>query len=106
MSTNIEGVAGAGRATAGLRNALAALGHELAARMRRLWEAYWDRQARRATALMLEALDDRTLKDIGLSRDDIRPTVFGERADRVLSYDPLWWRRAGRGRALRTYRRH
>ena len=31
------------------------------ARLRRLWRGYWDRQARRATAVMLYALDDRTL---------------------------------------------
>ena len=30
----------------------------------RLWNAYWDRQARRATAVMLHVLSDRTLADI------------------------------------------
>ena len=33
----------------------------------RLWNAYWDHQARRATAVMLYALSDRTLADIGVA---------------------------------------
>ena len=32
----------------------------------RLWNAYWDHQAPRATAVMLYALSDRTLADIGV----------------------------------------
>jgi uncharacterized protein YjiS (DUF1127 family) len=37
----------------------------------RLWNAYWDRQARRATAVILSVLSDRTLADIGARRDDM-----------------------------------
>jgi uncharacterized protein YjiS (DUF1127 family) len=44
-----------------------------AARLRRLWRGYWDRQARRAIAVMLHALDDRTLADLGINRDAIVP---------------------------------
>jgi uncharacterized protein YjiS (DUF1127 family) len=50
---------------------LSRLAQDLAARVRSLWVAYWDYQARRATALMLEALDDRMLRDIGLRRSEI-----------------------------------
>ena len=45
------------------------------ARLRRLWRGYWDRQARRAIAVMLHALDDRTLADLGINRDEVEPLV-------------------------------
>jgi uncharacterized protein YjiS (DUF1127 family) len=73
MSTNFASLAGSGRATRGL---LAALAHDLAARVRDQWRAYWDYQSRRTTALILEALDDRVLKDIGLSRSQILSAAF------------------------------
>jgi uncharacterized protein YjiS (DUF1127 family) len=38
---------------------------------RRLWRAYLDHQARRAIRLALRALDERTLRDIGVSREQI-----------------------------------
>ena len=44
-----------------------------AARLRRVWRGYWDRQARRAIAVMLHALDDRTLADLGTNRDAVEP---------------------------------
>jgi uncharacterized protein YjiS (DUF1127 family) len=46
-----------------------------AAGLRRLWRGYWDRQARRAIAVMLHALDDRTLADLGVNRDEVEPLV-------------------------------
>jgi hypothetical protein len=42
-----------------------------------MWQAYWRYQTRRAAVLVLQALDDRTLKDIGLSRSEIVPAVYG-----------------------------
>jgi len=48
----------------------------------RLWSAYWDRQARRATAVMLHVLSDRTLADIGACRDAIESPV-GTARDQV-----------------------
>jgi uncharacterized protein YjiS (DUF1127 family) len=42
-----------------------------AARLRRLWRGYWDRQTRRAMAVMLHALDDRALADLGIDRDAV-----------------------------------
>ena len=88
MSTSLESLATTGRAGGSLRSYLAPVRHNLAVGARRLWDAYWDNQARRATALMLEALDDRTLKDIGLSRHEIRQAVLGNDAARRRSDDP------------------
>jgi uncharacterized protein YjiS (DUF1127 family) len=62
----------------------------LTARARYLWLSYWDKQARRAALLMLQALDDRTLKDIGLNRGEIWPAVFGLNEASRLSCDPAW----------------
>jgi uncharacterized protein YjiS (DUF1127 family) len=90
MSMNLDSLAGADRATGTLGRALAALGLYLSARVRGLWDAYWDYQLRRTTVLMLEALDDRVLKDIGLGRSEIWPAVFGRDAARARPYDPHW----------------
>lgn len=93
MSMISNTLATPGRARVSLGASLPALGKRLAARAQRLWAAYWDRQARRATALTLEALDDRTLKELGLRRSEIRPAVFGESVDRRWPYDPSWRQR-------------
>jgi uncharacterized protein YjiS (DUF1127 family) len=70
------------------------LGQDLAVRARSVWSSYWDYQARRATALMLEALDDRMLKDIGLRRSEIWSFVLETPGDRRHSYDPSWHRQS------------
>jgi uncharacterized protein YjiS (DUF1127 family) len=90
MSTSSNPVARTGTATATLAHLLLALAQHSAASVHRLWTAYWDRKARRATLLMLEALDDRTLRDIGLSRSEIRSAVFGGDPARPRPYDPQW----------------
>jgi uncharacterized protein YjiS (DUF1127 family) len=95
MSMNVNSLAGPGRGTGSLAGTLSALGQDLAARARGLWQSYWDYQARRATVLMLEALDDRLLKDIGLRRSEIRPAVFGRDPAHARPYDPRWRRQAG-----------
>jgi uncharacterized protein YjiS (DUF1127 family) len=46
----------------------------------RLWNAYWDRQARRATAVMLHVLSDRTLADIGVDPSDVIPEAAQRRS--------------------------
>lgn len=61
------------------------------ARMRRsvadAWSAYrsWS-EARRATR-HLTGLDDRLLRDIGVSRSEINRMVYGPRADRMTDHD-------------------
>jgi len=90
MSMNCNSLAGSGRGSGSLGRALSEAGQNLAARAQGLWQAYWEYQARRATVLMLEALDDRVLKDIGLGRSEIRPAVFGGEAARARPYDPRW----------------
>ena len=59
------------------------------------WHTYWDWQARRATVEILHALDSRTLRDIGLSRDEIESAVHGKRGDRRRCYDEAWHWRTG-----------
>lgn len=57
-----------------------------AAATRRLWRAYWDRQARRATAVMLHALNDRVLEDLGICRDEIESLVNDATNERRRTY--------------------
>lgn len=57
------------------------------------WHAYWDWQARRATVEILRSLDNRTLRDIGLSRGEIASAVFGRCGDRRRRYDAMWRQR-------------
>ena len=78
---------------------LAAMAHRgqrrarhIAERLRRCWEAYWSWRARRMTLNILRTLDDRTLKDIGLSASEIASAVYGREEDRRRSYDETWWR--------------
>jgi uncharacterized protein YjiS (DUF1127 family) len=52
----------------------------------RMWRAYLDRRAQRATVRILHSLDARTLRDIGVSRTEIESLVYG-RCDRVRGYD-------------------
>jgi uncharacterized protein YjiS (DUF1127 family) len=42
-----------------------------AVRLRRAWRGYLDSQAQRAVAVMLYAMDDRTLADLGVDRDGL-----------------------------------
>jgi uncharacterized protein YjiS (DUF1127 family) len=58
----------------------------IAALARRGWQAYWQRRARRATVLLLASLDERTLRDIGLTPSEIASVVYGA-ADRRRSYE-------------------
>jgi uncharacterized protein YjiS (DUF1127 family) len=58
--------------------------------VRQLWRAYWDYQARRATIMLLYALDDRALTDIGFKRSEIEAAVFASPSYRLRRYDPKW----------------
>jgi uncharacterized protein YjiS (DUF1127 family) len=43
----------------------------------RVWQWYRARQTERTTVRALGALDDRTLKDIGMDRSEIESVVYG-----------------------------
>ena len=68
--------------------------HAVSARIssivRQLWRAYWDYQARRATIMLLHALDERALADIGFQRSEIDSVVLASASDRLRRYDPKW----------------
>jgi uncharacterized protein YjiS (DUF1127 family) len=95
MSTNFNSLVGPERGTGPLARALSVLARDLATRARGLWRAYWDYQSRRPTVLMLAALDDRVLKDLGLTRSEIWPAVHGRDPAAVRPYDPRWRQRPG-----------
>lgn len=90
MGTSTNSLAEPGTATLTFASPLVSLAQHLAARGSCLWTAYWDYHLRRATVRMLQALDDRTLRDIGLVRSEIGAAVFGPSADRLRGYDPHW----------------
>jgi uncharacterized protein YjiS (DUF1127 family) len=78
-------VSGAARARPGITARAGAL-------IRRAWRTYWDWRARKATILLLSALDRRTLHDIGIAPSEIESLVQGG-CDRCRRYDPTWpWR--------------
>jgi uncharacterized protein YjiS (DUF1127 family) len=51
------------------------IGHKVLSLTRQAWSRYWTRRAARATVAILNALDERTLKDIGLDRSGIESVV-------------------------------
>ena len=60
--------------------------HGLASTVKSWWEAYWMMRAQRTTVLMLRALDDRSLHDIGVDRSEIESVVYGKPGERTLRY--------------------
>lgn len=75
----------------------ATLAARAGSRIANAWRAYWQRRARRVTVEILQSLDDRTLRDIGVGRDEIPSLVYGRRGDRTRCYDEAWRRwHAGR----------
>ena len=59
-------------------------------RIAKAWRTYWQRRARRATVDLLHSLDDRTLRDIGVGRNEITSLVYGRPGDRTRCYDETW----------------
>lgn len=59
------------------------LGWRIRSAFRGAWRAYWRHRAERATLFMLQSLDDRTLKDIGIDRSEIGSVVYGARDRRL-----------------------
>jgi len=62
-------------AASGVRGLMRALGHRAAATASAGWSAYADWRERRAAVKELAALDDRTLRDLGLTRSEIEYVV-------------------------------
>jgi uncharacterized protein YjiS (DUF1127 family) len=54
----------------------------------RAWGAYWERRARHAAVLLLRSLDERTLRDMGVTRGEIESVVYGAPRERRRSYCP------------------
>jgi uncharacterized protein YjiS (DUF1127 family) len=54
--------------------------------LRRLYRAYWDYRLRRATIVVLQKLDDRTLADLGIDRHEIESAVYDRTRDRQRRY--------------------
>ncbi len=65
-----------------------ALGHRVAGMTQRAWTRYWMRRAERDTVAILQGLDDRTLKDIGLDRSEIESVVHGQPGERRVCWAP------------------
>lgn len=59
------------------------LGRRIRSAFRGAWRAYWRHRAERATLFMLQSLDERTLKDIGIDRSEIVSVVYGARDRRL-----------------------
>ena len=51
------------------------------------WTAYWNYRAERTTALILQSLDNRTLKDIGMDRSEIESVAHNPASERRISID-------------------
>jgi uncharacterized protein YjiS (DUF1127 family) len=60
--------------------------HGLTSTLKSWWEAYWTMRAQRTTVLMLRALDDRSLHDIGVDRSEIDSVVYGKPDERRQRY--------------------
>ena len=63
-------------AASGGRDVVRTLAGRAAATARRCWDAYLIRRERRAAIRELGALDDRSLKDLGLHRSEIESVVY------------------------------
>ena len=66
------------------------LGTAIKGRFVRAWHAYWDWQRRRTTVRILAALDDRTLKDIGINPSEITSYAYGDPEQRRRRCEASW----------------
>ena len=68
----------------------ASLTGRIAQSLHAIWRGYWARRAQKATVLILQSLDERTLHDIGISPGEIESCVYGKARDRRRRYDEGW----------------
>ena len=68
------------------RPATAAVIDRLPAVVRRWWHNHQEKRRLRETAHILQGLDDRILRDIGLNRSEIESMVATQGAERRLRY--------------------
>ncbi len=52
------------------------IGGRIRCTLRTMWRSYWRRRVERATVFMLQSLDARALKDIGIDRSEIESVVY------------------------------
>ena len=62
----------------------------------RVWDRFQAWRARRETLRALYALDNGTLRDLGITPREIDSLVYGDSSDRMRGYDPDWWRHRDR----------
>jgi uncharacterized protein YjiS (DUF1127 family) len=75
MGTSTNSLAESVRAARTFGAQLVSLGQRLTTLARRLWVSYWEWRLHRRAVRMMQALDDRTLNDIGLTRSEIEWAV-------------------------------
>jgi uncharacterized protein YjiS (DUF1127 family) len=62
----------------------------LKGRLLRVWQAYWEWQRRRTTVRILSALDERTLRDIGINPSEITSYAYGDPEQRRRRCEASW----------------
>jgi uncharacterized protein YjiS (DUF1127 family) len=72
------------------RRRASTLGMALTNRLRTAWRAYWEWQRRRTTVRILSALDERTLKDIGIDPSEITSYAYGDPDHRRRRCEASW----------------
>ncbi len=63
---------------------------QLAGLTARTWTTWQQRRAQRKTVRILNGLDSRTLKDIGVTPGEIESVVYGDPHDRTRLYRSNW----------------
>jgi uncharacterized protein YjiS (DUF1127 family) len=66
------------------------VGAGLKSRLQRAWVAYWEWQRRRTTVRILSALDERTLRDIGINPSEITSYAYGDPEQRRRRCEASW----------------
>ena len=56
----------------------------------RAWHGYWEWQRRRTTVRILSALDERTLRDIGINPSEITSYAYGDPEQRRRRCEASW----------------